>query len=74
MLPKVDKYSAYNWTQPEFDALVSFTYNIGSIDGLTAKGTRTRSEIAAKSWSITKLAEGYYLVSSADVRKRESFF
>ena len=46
--PKVDKYSAYNWTQPEFDALVSFAYNIGSIDGLTAKGTRTRSEIAAK--------------------------
>ena len=34
--PKVDKYSAYNWTQPEFDALVSFAYNIGSIDGLTA--------------------------------------
>ena len=46
--PKVDKYSAYNWNQNEFDALVSFAYNIGSIDGLTAKGARTRSEIAAK--------------------------
>ncbi len=45
---KVDKYSAYHWNQNEFDALVSFAYNIGSIDGLTAKGTRTRSEIAAK--------------------------
>lgn len=36
--PKVDKYSAYNWNQNEYDALVSFAYNIGSIDGLTAKG------------------------------------
>ena len=38
--PKVDKYSKYNWTQNEFDALVSFAYNIGSIDQLTASGTR----------------------------------
>ena len=74
--PKVDKYSAYNWTQPEFDALVSFAYNIGSIDGLTAKGTRTRSEIAAKLsfWNTIKLVERYYLASHADVRKRENSF
>ena len=45
----VDKYnSKYNWTQNQFDALVSFAYNIGSIDQLTAKGTRTKSEIAEK--------------------------
>ena len=44
--PKVDKYSSYQWTQNEFDALVSFAYNIGSIDGLTAQGSRTRAEIS----------------------------
>lgn len=46
--PKVDKYSKYNWTQNEFDALVSFAYNIGSIDQLTASGTRTKAQIAEK--------------------------
>lgn len=44
---KVMKYnSVYNFTQNEFDALVSFAYNVGNIDQLTAKGTRTRKEIA----------------------------
>ena len=46
--PKVDKYSAYNWSQNEYDALVSFAYNIGSIDGLTASGSRSKDEIADK--------------------------
>lgn len=36
----------YNFTQNEFDALVSFAYNVGNIDQLTAKGTRTKKEIA----------------------------
>ena len=46
---KVNKYmSTYNWNQCEFDALVSFAYNIGSIDQLTASGTRSRSTIASK--------------------------
>ena len=43
---KVNKYSKYDWTQDEFDALVSFTYNIGNIDQLTQNGTRSKSEIA----------------------------
>lgn len=43
---KVMKYNdCYNFTQNEFDALVSFAYNVGNIDQLTAKGTRTRKEI-----------------------------
>lgn len=47
--PKVEKYNAaYGWNQNEFDALVSFAYNIGSIDQLTANGTRSRSMIAEK--------------------------
>lgn len=44
---KVMKYNDYyNFTQNEFDALVSFAYNVGNIDQLTAKGTRTKKEIA----------------------------
>lgn len=44
---KVMKYNdCYNFTQNEFDALVSFAYNVGNIDQLTAKGTRTKKEIA----------------------------
>ena len=45
----VDKYGTkYMWNQNEFDALVSFAYNVGSIDQLTAKGTRSRAEISEK--------------------------
>lgn len=44
---KVMKYNdCYNFTQNEFDSLVSFSYNVGNIDQLTAKGTRTKKEIA----------------------------
>lgn len=46
---KVEKYNAkYHWTQNEFDALVSFAYNIGSIDQLTDNGKRTKQQIADK--------------------------
>lgn len=46
---KVNKYDAtYHWTQNEFDALVSFSYNVGSIDNLTANGTRSKAVIAEK--------------------------
>lgn len=46
---KVEKYNdKYHWTQNEFDALVSFAYNIGSIDQLTANGTRSKSTISMK--------------------------
>lgn len=38
----------YNFTQNEFDALVSFAFNIGNIKQLTASGTRSRTQIAAK--------------------------
>ena len=44
---KVNKYSKYNFNQNQFDSLVSFAYNIGNIDQLTAKGTRTIAEISS---------------------------
>ena len=46
---RVNKYdSKYHWTQNELDALASFCYNVGSIDQLTANGTRSRQVIAEK--------------------------
>lgn len=45
----VSKYdSIYNWNQNQFDALVSFAFNVGSIDQLTNNGKRTISEISSK--------------------------
>lgn len=44
----VQKYSNAYSNQNQYDALVSFCYNIGSIDQLTANGTRSQSQISAK--------------------------
>lgn len=54
---KVNKYyDRYKWNQNEFDALVSFAFNIGSIDKLTANGTRSREVIAEKLLLYNKAA------------------
>lgn len=46
---KVEKYAdRYRWSQNEFDAMVSFAYNLGSIDKLTANGIRSKTVIAEK--------------------------
>lgn len=46
---KVNKYNdTYNFNQNQFDALVSFAYNIGSIDQLTNNGKRKIDDIAQK--------------------------
>jgi len=46
---KVEKYnSKYHFNVNQFSALVSFAYNVGSIDQLTANGTRTIAQISAK--------------------------
>ena len=48
-LPKVLKYqSKYSFNTSQIDALVSFAYNIGSIDGLTDKGKRSIRTIEDK--------------------------
>lgn len=44
---QVNKFDdTYHWTQNEFDALVSFAFNIGNIIGLTKAGTRSKKQIA----------------------------
>lgn len=51
----VNKFNnKYSWTQNEFDALVSFAYNVGSINQLTANGTRSKETIAAKMLEYNK--------------------
>lgn len=49
-------YDKYRFNQNEFDALVSFAFNIGSIGALTAGGTRARKVIAEKMLSYCKAA------------------
>ena len=44
----VNKYSKYSFNQNQFDALVSFAYNIGNIDKLTTNGRRSIATIASK--------------------------
>ena len=62
---KVNKYNRkYGFSQNEFDALVSFCYNVGNIDGLTKNGTRTKAQIADKflaySYSGGNYVQGLY--------------
>lgn len=68
---KVNKYfDMYKWNQNEFDALVSFCFNVGNIDQLTAKGTRSRTVIAEKILLYNKAA-GKVLAGLTKRRKAE---
>ena len=67
---KVAKYTHYNWTQNEFDALVSFAYNVGGIEQLTDNGKRTKQQIAAKIPAYNK-AGGKVLAGLTKRRKEE---
>lgn len=68
---KVSKYdSIYHWNQNEFDALVSYCYNIGSIEGLVNDGKRTREEIIAD-WTNHDMAGGTHLPSLKARREKE---
>ena len=60
----------YEWTDNEFSALVSFAYNIGNIDQLTAYGTRTRSQIRSAMLKYVK-ANGKTLPGLVKRRKAE---
>ena len=60
----------YEWTDNEFSALVSFAYNIGNIDQLTAYGTRTRSQIRTAMLKYVK-ANGKTLAGLVKRRKAE---
>ena len=68
---KVNKYNnVYNFNQNQFDALVSFCYNVGNIDQLTAKGTRTIKEISEKILAYNK-SGGKVVNGLTNRRKKE---
>lgn len=67
---KVEKYDKYNWNQNQFDALVSFAYNIGSIDQLTSNGRRAIKTISEKILEYNK-AGGKILEGLVRRRKAE---
>ena len=55
---QVEKYdNTYHFTDNEFSALVSFVFNIGNINQLTANGKRSREEIK-KAWLRYNKANG----------------
>ena len=68
---KIMKYdSKYHWNQNQFDALVSFAFNVGSIDQLTANGTRDIKTISEKMLQYNKVS-GKILDGLAKRRKAE---
>jgi len=62
--------SKYNFNQNQFDALVSFAFNIGSINQLTASGTRTLEQISSKIPSYNK-SGGRVIVGLVKRRAKE---
>ncbi|MCI6831054.1 MAG: SH3 domain-containing protein [Clostridiales bacterium] len=69
-LPLVLKYDdRYHWNQNQLDALVSFAYNIGSIDQLTANGTRSIAQISAHITAYNKA--GGRVLNGLTNRRRE---
>ena len=67
----VTGYNAiYGFNQNEFDALVSFAFNVGSISQLTNNGKRTRYQIEQK-WSKYCNAGGKQLTGLVTRRKAE---
>lgn len=70
----VQKYdSIYHWTQSQFDALVSFTYNCGAgnLSKLTQKGNRTIKTISEKLLTYVKAGTGKALPGLVRRRKEE---
>ncbi len=61
----------YHWNQNEIDSLTSFAYNVGSIDGLVAKGARSRVQIAYMMRKYVRGANGEILEGLVKRREKE---
>lgn len=60
----------YHWNQNQFDALVSFAFNIGSIDQLTDKGKRDIHTISKKILAYNKMDVNGVKKESSGLTKR----
>lgn len=67
-----DKYH-YKFNQNEFDALVSFAFNIGSINQLCKEGKRTKAQISECMPLYCRGAGGIYLDGLHNRRLKEQF-
>ena len=61
----------YHFNQNELDSLVSFAFNVGNIDGLTAKGSRGRDQIAYFMRKYVKGSDGKVLEGLVKRREKE---
>jgi GH24 family phage-related lysozyme (muramidase) len=70
---EVNEYNSrydYDWNQNQFDALVSFVFNVGNLNQLTAGGTRNNEVISRKILLYDK-ANGEVLAGLVNRRKAE---
>ena len=69
---EVMKYdSVYHWNENEYQALLSFAYNIGSIHQLTKNGTRTKEQISTAIPLYCRVANGSKLTGLLKRRMEE---
>lgn len=61
----------YNFNQNEYDAMVSFCYNIGSVDQLTQNGKRNKKEISDAMLLYVHDSAGNELEGLVNRRKKE---
>ena len=70
----VDKYDIiYHFNQSQYDALISFVYNIGNIDGLTKYGSRTIEEISSSFLDYIYDKEGNQVLINRRNKEKELF-
>lgn len=64
----------YKWGDQQIDALTSFAYNIGSINGLTGNGTRSDDQIASMMLEFNKATDkhGNLVEVGGLTRRREA--
>lgn len=69
----INKYDIiYCFNQNQYDALISFVYNIGNIDGLTNYGRRNKQKIGFKILEyINVKTDNGYIQSSGLIKKRK---
>ena len=70
----VDKYNIlYHFNQNQYDALISFAYNMENIDGLTDYGTKTIEEISSSFLDYVNDKEGNNVYENRRQKEKELF-